>query len=151
MRKHSAITFIELLIVVVIIAVLSAISIPNLKKISDNFTLDNFAKDIFYLCRYLQASAASRQKVYALNVNFGEGALQGGYKNEKGEFVPEEGRLGRLYAAPRGVTITTSPQVTTVYFYPDGSMSEAAFIFENSYGHKVSLNIKGASGGIKIE
>lgn len=151
MRKNSAVTFIELLVVIIIIGILVGISIPQLRKTFDNFQLDNFAKDIYYLCQYLQASAISQGKVYSLNINPAEGALQAFYKDGNNNLQQAEGRFGKIYMAPRGVILSSLKDVLIIYFYPDGSTSEIEITFENNHGHKVSLKAKGASGGIKIE
>jgi prepilin-type N-terminal cleavage/methylation domain-containing protein len=147
-KAQSAITFIELLIVIIIIGVLSAISIPQFKKTVENHALEAFVKDIYYLCRYLQASAISQEKVFCLNINQGEHKFWGTYI-EGDEFKKIPDRFGKTYQAPADAIISTDKPV--IYFYPDGSIDTATINFDNEYNNKISLIIKGALGEIKIQ
>lgn len=152
--RTKALTFIELLIVIVIIGILVGISIPQFRKTFDNFELENFVKDIYYLSRYLQASAISQAKIHYLNIARAEGKFWATYKVED-EFKNIEGRFGKIYMAPKGVIISIDqahqPEKEGIYFYPDGSIDEIKIDFENRHNHKVSLIIQGAVGDIKIQ
>jgi prepilin-type N-terminal cleavage/methylation domain-containing protein len=65
---REAFTFIELLLVVTIAAVLAAMVVPNLKITHSNLQLDNFVKDIYYLAKYLQISSVSQSCIYRLDI-----------------------------------------------------------------------------------
>lgn len=151
MRKNSAITFIELLVVIIIIGILASVSIPQLRKTFDNLELNNFAKDIYYLCQYLQASAISQNRIYCLNISPGEGKLSATYKNEEGKPEKAEGRFGKEYELPTEVSISDPKDAKEVYFYPDGSATEMTIAFENRQKRRVSLSIKGVTGAITIK
>jgi len=62
-------TLIELLVIAAIIAILVSVSLPQVRKTLDNFQTEAFVKDIFYLSRYVQGTAAGESKVYCLNIN----------------------------------------------------------------------------------
>jgi len=148
-KTKKAITFIELVIVITIIGILIGISIPQFKKTFDNFELENFVKDIYYLSRYLQASAISQGKIHYLNIDPGEGRFWATYK-ENAEFKKIQGKFGNIYKTPKEVIISTDK--AGIYFYPDGSMDEITIKFMNrQYKNKISLIAKGASGDIKIQ
>lgn len=152
MRKNSAITFIELLVVIIIIGILGAVSIPQFRKTFDDFALNNFGRDIYYLCRYLQASAISQAKIHLLKISKDtpSGRFNAFYQTEGEQaLIAVEGRFGKSYLAPENVMVTS--EKSEIYFYPDGSLSEAEITFENNHGHKLSLGLNGASGGIKIK
>ncbi|OGX40261.1 MAG: hypothetical protein A2984_01355 [Omnitrophica WOR_2 bacterium RIFCSPLOWO2_01_FULL_41_12] len=133
----QAVTFIELLLVIVIIGALAAVSIPQLKKTFDNFGLENFVKDMYYLSRYLQANAVNQGKIYVLNIEPATGEFQAN---------------GKLYKAPKDILIFIEPaDKTSIYFYPDAVTDKTTITFENRYKKQVSLILKGISGDIQIQ
>ena len=151
MIKIKALTFIELLLVIIIIGILTGVSIPQLRKAFDNFALENFAKDIYYLSRYLQGSAIAGGKIYYLNINKDKGEFQATYKEEN-EFKNIQGRFGKIYKALDGIIVSLEPSERTgVYFYPDGSMDKIRITLENQYKKQLSIITKGVAGEIQIQ
>lgn len=145
---RRAFTFIELMIVITIIGILSVIAIPQFRKVADNFELENFVKNIFYLSHYLQSSAISQGKIYCLNIDKNEGKIWSTYKVGD-EFKQIEGKFGRIYKVPEGLIFSAGKK--EIYFYPDASIDEVTVDFESKYRNKASLIIKGGIGEIKIQ
>lgn len=160
-RSPRALTFIELLLVAVLIGILVGVSIPQMRKTFDDFELENFVKDIYYLTHYLQTSAIYQGKIFCLNINQDEGFFYATYKeNDEAESNSEpkkiEGRFGRDYKPPEGTSIFIEPlteplEVTTICFYPDGSKDKIMITLKNRHEKEITLSIKGAAGEIQIQ
>ncbi len=149
--RKSGLTFIELLIVIIIIGILSALGIPRFKSTLTHFEFEKFTKDIYFLSRYLQDSSVNQGKIYYLEININNRELQA-FTRENDEFRNIGGRLGKIYKAPQGVLMSADPLETKgINFYPDASTDQATIIFDNQGEDKISLIFKGASGGIQIK
>jgi len=148
--NNSAVTFIELLLVVIIIGILLGISVPNLRTTLDNFALENFVKNIYTFSLYLQASAISQARPYCLNIDQDKSAIWGSYKSEEG-FEALTARYALGYKIPAGVTVLLEPpDKNKIYFYPDGTTDKASIKFTNREKKELSLVIQGGWGGIKM-
>lgn len=147
-----AITFIELLVVVIILSVFIGVSAPQFRKSFEGFEAENFIKNIYYLASYLQNSAISQGRIYCLNIAPGEGKFW--VTNKIGDrFEPSKERFTKASQAPGGLKISFVPdkaEQASIYFYPDGSVEQITIAFEDKYSKKVYLDIKGTMGGIKI-
>lgn len=151
-KFSGALTFIELLIAIVIIGILAGIAIPNFKKTSSSFELDNFVKNVYYLTRYLQASAVSTAKIYRLDIVEREPAQFKAFRKEDSDFIEIEGKFGKAYKATGVDIFSVDPQErTSIYFYPDASIDQTTIVFKNQYQKEVSLAIKGANSAIQIK
>ena len=151
MRRKGAFTFVELLLVIIILGVATAVSVPNLRKSYTNFVLENFTKDIYYLGRFLQSNAVAQGKIYCLNIDYNDPAVWLTVK-EKDGFARLQGKFSKSFRAPAQVKLSSLPaNFSPVYFYPDASMDRVTIIMENQDNFKVFLIFEGASGGIKIK
>jgi Tfp pilus assembly protein FimT len=148
-----AFTFVELLIITIVIGILISVGIPRFSSTFDNFRLQGFSKDIFYLARFLQASAISQGKIYYLNVDKEKQELTATCKDkDSDEWQKAPGRFGRVYKAPGNIDVKVEPEDKSgIYFYPDGSSDKVSIIFTDQYKRQVSLIAKGGVSGIKIQ
>lgn len=141
-------TFIELLIVIAIIGVLTGIAVPQIRKTYDNFQQETFAKDLFYLVRYLQDCSISVGKIYCLNIDLDNAEFQAVYKKED-NFLNLSGKFGKKYKLPSGIELTIDPvEKRQVYFYPDGSIDKISIVFINRLGKKAVITIQGFRSSI---
>jgi prepilin-type N-terminal cleavage/methylation domain-containing protein len=151
-RRKAAFTFIELIVVVIILSVLIGLAIPQFKKTSAYFELENFTKNIYLLCNYLQSASISEAKIYCLNFLQETREFKSSFLKEDGKWQSSRGRFTRLYKVPDKITLEiTSVDKNKIFFYPDGSIDNLAILFKNEFGHERSLVIKGVTGGIKIQ
>ncbi|MFA5337804.1 MAG: prepilin-type N-terminal cleavage/methylation domain-containing protein [Candidatus Omnitrophota bacterium] len=155
-RRTKGFTFIELLIVILIIGILSGVVMPNLKVTHSNFKLDSFAKDIYYLTKYMQVSAISYSRIYRLDIAQEQGdnaVFLAKYKNKNGEFIPVEKRFAKAYKLPQDTLISSTIPAdrTSIFFYPDGSMDSTTIVFKNQFGKEISLILKRTGTAIQIK
>lgn len=152
--KHSnkaAFTYIELIVVVLILGIFIGLSIPQFKKTFADLELDNFVKNIYLLCNYLQSNSIAQAKIYSLNFSGELKEFKSYFLKENGEWQILKQRFSRLYRLPEKITLETTPaKKNNVLFYPDGSSDNLTLIFKNEFGYERILLI-GGSGEIKIQ
>lgn len=154
-KKSKSFTFVELLIVIVIIGVLSGMVIPNFKITHNNFELDSFVKDIYYLAKYLQVSAISYSRIYRLDIveETDKTLFSAKYKNKDGEFVPLDGKFKKPHKIPHDIEIYSIEPAdrTGIFFYPDASMNNTTIVFKNKSGKEMTLIFKETGTAIQIK
>jgi|GEM_PF-898032 len=152
---REAFTFIELLLVVTIAAVLAAMVVPNLKITHSNLQLDNFVKDIYYLAKYLQISSVSQSCIYRLDIvqTTDDVLFVAKCRDDDGEFVSLEGALGKAHKVPQNIDIYSIEPVDreSIFFYPDASIDATKIVFKNKTGRETVLVLKQTGTAIQIK
>lgn len=154
---RDAVTFIELLIVILIVTSLAVMAIPQFRKAFEGFELNNLTKEICYLSQYLKEDAISRGKIYCLNMDTSKQPAEfyATYQNSEvsQEWARIEGRFGKTYTAPAGITVVSIEPADkkNIYFYPDGSCDTVTVVFQNKAKEQSTLVVKGATGAIQIK
>ncbi len=136
---NSAFTFIELILVVLIIAALVGISLPRFKKAFNNLRLNNFSSELQDRLTFWQERAIVEKKPVVLKID-----------PEKKEyylkFIGTDTRL-KSYEIPSGVAMEIEPQ--EIIFSPDASVNQAGITLSNPDGEKITLTTQGVFGGFK--
>lgn len=139
MRISDAVTFIELLLVTIIISILVGVSIPRFRRTFNALQINSFSQELQAFMNYLQQRAIVEGKIICFNVD-----------NDKNEywaqFKDEKNRL-KTYRAPGEIEI----EQKQIMFYPDGSIDKATIKLINQNGQYISLTTEGIFGGVKLQ
>lgn len=124
-RNSKGFTFIELILVSIIILVLAGLSTPIFKSPFQTFRLKDTCQTIVQLMRYLQAKSIAERKPCRINFDLAQGSF---WLTEQADTSPAEfkrikGRWAKIFKAPAGISIESQNSVVT--FYPDGSSDKA--------------------------
>lgn len=154
-KLFSGITFLELLIILTIVAVLFTAAVPLLSRSAYSFTFNSFAKDIYYLCRYLQSASVTEYKVYCLRIDKDTGKAWAVYLGGDVKENRAQGRFGRMISVPEGSQITAlnpdNEEISNICFFPDSSAESSTITIKGKNNLQATIKIEGASGGVKIE
>lgn len=126
--KEGGFTFIEILMVVILLGVVSGLAIPHFSKSYANLRLYDTANNIAYFIRYAQSRAVIKGR--PLRMVFGPSLkkywLEQEQNKENDEKEPEfariTGRWGRIFSI--GQDIHLSAQEKIIMFYPDGKIDK---------------------------
>lgn len=111
-KKESAFTLIELVIVIFIISLTSALIIPNLWE-SDKRALRSEAKRIGNTLRYIYDEAAGKKATYTFKINLNEGSWGFESDKETRSLKVSDNILIRDVIIPSLGTITTGEAILT--------------------------------------
>lgn len=121
--NHSGFTLIELVLVMLLISITLATTVPSLKGWSRGSKLREAGDQFLAVTRYARTQAASDGRTYRLNID----PQSGGYVlsvQDGMQFVPLGNEFGRNYALPAGymmsVTDEQNQPLSVIDFFPNG-------------------------------
>ncbi len=128
-RLKEGFTLIEILIVVVLLAVIAAVSLPHFSVSLARLQLRNTAYKLAYLMRYAQSAAITRGiemrlsfdsqfQTYGIEQSFPDDS----WEENGGQFQALEGPWGRRDEVPDDMQLTAGKE--SVVFYPDGQIEK---------------------------
>jgi prepilin-type N-terminal cleavage/methylation domain-containing protein len=122
-------TLIELLLVVVILSVIVAISLPGFRATFSDLRTRGFIQDLVSLGAYARERAILEGKPFRINLDFSNHTYGLSFKNnpQDQEFIRLNERIFQRHAIPQD--LTTQTNIDHIDFYPDGRTD------------KVSINI----------
>lgn len=128
MKSRNSFTLIEILLVVVIIAVIAALAVPNFGGIYARIQLRKAADDLAYHMRYAQSYAITKNTLTRLEFDpfFTQYWLtrQSGDETTQDVFEKISGRMGGIISIPHGAQISFGDDDPAMLFYPDGTMDK---------------------------
>jgi len=149
MKKDKGFTLLEMMVGIAIVAVVSAIAIPNFYSFAAGMKLRSASRDLYSALQKTRMSAIRQNARWAVEftsssykvVNCGTDSVCGG-----SGVADNINSLTTNISAYSGVNIPTFPG--TIEFYPDGTSNGGTLTFGDSAGH-TSQVVVSASGRIK--
>lgn len=177
-RNHRGFTLLELIVVLVIISLMSALVVPRLIGPMSNLDLKTASKKISASLRYARSQAASEKATYVALFDFDKNSLvviapsislpvKGGVPanhREAGDMKPgdENDLLGRAksYSLPDGVKLAKAVSregdvhaglgLFRVFFFPSGGSSGGEITVANERGRQYRIHIDFITGTVQL-
>jgi prepilin-type N-terminal cleavage/methylation domain-containing protein len=140
-------TLLELTIVVIILGILSALTIPLFRNSFSNLQLSNTAHNLASLMRYAQERSIVERINYQLNFN--PQLSQFWLTQEQdpltpGRYTRLSGKTGKINFLPREVKIETEKYI--VNFYPDGKIDKTTIYLSDTKEHYFTITTQEQTG-----
>jgi type II secretion system protein H len=164
-RRSRAVTFLELMIVLVILGIVLAVSLPSLKTTYQRGQLSSAAREIVALLRVARAEAIFRE--HPIEVRFDLAGdryrldlLEPDTDKHHRYNEPRISEIEQIRYLPRDVSFaeisteaeaTDKPNVAKVVFFPNGSATGASIILENVRGRKMKIELAHATALTEAE
>jgi type II secretory pathway pseudopilin PulG len=140
MRSDRAVTFVELIFVIIIIGILIGAVIPQFRGAVDTFQLNSSSRQLQALMIYLQQRAIVESKIVYLNIN-----------NDKNQcWVQIKGQEAKIKVCRFPPDIKIEPEQKQIAFYPDGGIDGVTIKLSNRDNQQISLTTKGVFNGVKL-
>jgi prepilin-type N-terminal cleavage/methylation domain-containing protein len=142
-------TFLELLIVTVIIAILASLALPRFRNTYEQFRLDSFVDRFKKMAETAHELSMLEGKIYKiiLSKEPQSFSLWVETRDEQDPFQRLPGNVGRRQNLPEGYLIKA--ENWEISFYPDGSATQTQINFTNVLKDQMDLEI--TSDGIVTE
>lgn len=155
LRRNSGMTLIELMIVVVIIGVLAALTVPNWFAALPKIRTKSQCRDIVSAMREARSLAVANKSPYGVKFNYSNSEIT--------LFSDTDDPDSRIMTESDSVIATTDVSIdvllcydtfnnSTIIFYPDGSASTSGqvCIASDDYQHIYSVNVLASTGRVKM-
>jgi general secretion pathway protein H len=148
--KSKGFTLLELLIVVLIIALVLAVSYPALSRGSTALHLRTTARDVLNTFRYAREKSVTEQTAMRITVDREKQKLI--LTNDLGEngreyFFPHDVRMQRIALAGK----VTDEGSVVIRFLPNGSSDNAEILIRSETGSSFRIIADPITGGARIE
>jgi general secretion pathway protein H len=121
-------TLIELIVVIIIIASICALALPNSGKILENIKVRSTVRQICALLNYARGQAVISATNYKVNYNVNQKSCWI-TKKINDSYVRLKGRAGKTLFIPKEVSFET--KIDSITFYPKGTSSGGEIIIED--------------------
>jgi general secretion pathway protein H len=165
-RDHRGFTLLELLVVLVLISILSALVAPRVGNSIRNMTLTAAAQKMAASLRYARSRAVSEKVTYIAQLNFKKASLSiltaqesaganGGKLSVDGE---EKGSRPKVYDLPGGVQLAKAKSgedeadsgLFQIFFFPNGSTSGGWIVLRNDAGKRCRIGVDVITGAVRL-
>ena len=149
--REKGITFIELILVISILSIITAISTPLFRRTFDNLQVRNLCRDISKLSRYVQERAIIEQLIHRIDfdVNSKEywvSIIKDSLNPE--EFIRLNNKFGRTRRFPPNIVLECTKSYAL--FYPDGTTDELHLYITGKNNEIYTATNKETTGYVKI-
>jgi general secretion pathway protein H len=165
-RDNSGFALLELLVVLVLISILSALVAPRVGNSIRNMTLTGAAQKIAASLRYARSKAVSEKETYIAVLDLKNSSLSiltargyaGGSAPKRSDDAKEKSSRLKIYDLPEGVQLAktksgereTDSGLFQILFFPNGSTSGGWIILRNDIGKRCRIEVDVITGAVRL-
>jgi prepilin-type N-terminal cleavage/methylation domain-containing protein len=153
LEEQKGLTLIELMVVVAIIAIISAIAIPQFTGFINHYRLTSTVSSLTSSLQFARMAAVSSGREYQVEINL----VNETFDVQRGNLASGSTSwisTGDLHRAYTGVDIAmvngSYSNPASKQFNPDGSSSSGSISFSNTQGERYSITLTPATGRVKV-
>lgn len=154
--QPKAFSFVEILLVVILLSVITGLAVANFRGTFDYFQLSETAKNIATLMRYAQSRAVIKNLTHEIQFDLNrstyrlaqEISAEDEDENPQGVFLPLQGRFGRTFSIPKEVMIEARD--SALRFYPEGKIDKGRIYLHNKRQDYFTISTQDASGYVEV-
>ncbi len=124
MISRTGVTAVEMLLVVLLVSVVTAMTVPSFRQTYGRFCLQKTAEDLAYVMRYAQSRAIAKNRQMRLEFSADWTSYFLAQKTEgdarAGDFERFSGRLGRDFQILKDIKVQAEGPY--IIFWPDGNI-----------------------------
>jgi len=146
-------TLLELLIVSVIILVLIAMATPLFRRTFTDLELKDSISNLTKFIVFAQQQAIVNRGMYKMSFDFDKNEYRLRMKTGQGEqarYSNIQGRFGRVFKLPRGVSIEGDDDASEIEFYPEGNSDKIEVRLVSTNGDTVTIATTGVLGNVVV-
>ncbi len=157
-RGLCGFTFIELMLVAILIGIIVGVSTPIFRRTFGHLQLDNTTQNLTGLMRFAQMRAVASGRAHRLRFDHEKGVywLEAQRIKERPllegrAFEPIKGRPGKRHYIPKGVSIIFAKEGTTaIIFYPDGGADRISLFISDQKEKGYTIAMERRIGHVKV-
>lgn len=146
LNRSSGFTFLELIFVVVILVVITALAIPQFRNAFNYLQFQGFVSDTVSFARYGQARAITDRKTDRLSFD-----LKNGYMMLESSVDGKTWTAEKFKPIPSFVSVTLEGDDGEIKFYPDGTADGKKVTISGPSGKGYVISTEAATGYVKVE
>jgi prepilin-type N-terminal cleavage/methylation domain-containing protein len=137
-------TLVELMLVIALIGVLSALSVPRFKRTAIDFQLKNDSFNLYKVIQFVRERALVEGRDFKVDFKLDKNE----YRVLRGpDFKPIEGRFGKMIRLSNGLSFKSRQEKLTCH--PDGNCDPSVFRVQSPEG-AYEISVEGLGGMIRI-
>lgn len=143
-------SLLELLVVIIIMGVISALALPSFSKFLENIEMRKSIRSLSSILRFARSRAI--QEGASHKVNFEEKGLWVSKEDRDGRYIRLEGKRGANIILPElEVAPLSEGNEASITFYPKGTSSGGEIILEVRNEQAYRITVERITGKIRVE
>ena len=162
MKRTKGFTYLELVVVILVIAVLSSVTLPSMRGVFVGNKLKTSARELYTMLKYAQGSAVFQREIVELRIDTAKERYRLVPNDEEKQTRHKKKKYSRINATvnlPKQVSLATvqTPisdrrhrEIKSIFFYPDGSSSGAEIILKGKNNRTFLIIVYRTTGFIEL-
>ena len=151
-QERTGFTLIEILLVIVLVSIFVGLVIPRIGILFFDYEFHSTVSRIEKVIQFASYDAVINKTLYRLSIDRHEKSFclyQKKAHDDQKEFENVPGKVGSVLVLPENIELS-HVTTDTIYFFPDGSSTNATFSLTHKNEKTVSFVMKGFVHGFKV-